>query len=231
LIVRPPHVNYSVHNFSVRKLLDSDQRALFMGLDQVKELTQRTIKRIMQFSPFTSLEDFLTRVDPRAQEADNLARVGALDGLGKIPSILRRLQNGGWQQNQMSLFEWTDTSEEDWTLEQKVNAQLEILGASLDAHPLELVSEEIMVAGAISTLDAVERIGRRVTVAGVRQTSHRSRTAKGDGILDAILFPEVYRTAKSLFDSSKPFLITGVMEIDTERGEPFLRAEKIVLVG
>jgi len=242
LIVRPPHVNYSVHNFSVKKLADSDQRALFMGLDQVKELTQRTIKRIMQFSPFVSLEDFLTRVDPRTQEADNLARVGALDGLGKIPSILRRLQNGGWQQNQMSLFEWTDTSEEDWTLEQKVNAQLEILGASLDAHPLELVSEKIIAAGAISTLEAAERIGRRVTVAGVRQTSHRSRTAKGDsmlfltledldGTLDAILFPEVYRHAKSLFDSIKPFLITGIMEMDAERGEPFLRAEKVVLVG
>ena len=242
LIVRPPHVNYSGHNFSVRKFADSDQRALFMGLDQVKELTQRTIKRIMQFSPFVSLEDFLTRVDPRTQEADNLARVGALDGLGKIPSILRRLQNGGWQQNQMSLFEWTDTSEEDWTLEQKVNAQLEILGASLDAHPLELVSEKIIAAGAISTLEAAERIGRRVTVAGVRQTSHRSRTAKGDsmlfltledldGTLDAILFPEVYRHAKSLFDSIKPFLITGIMEMDAERGEPFLRAEKVVLVG
>ena len=242
LTVRPPHVNYSGHNFSVRKLLDSDERALFMGLDQVKELTQRTIKRIMQFSPFVSLEDFLTRVDPRAQEADNLARVGALDGLGKIPAILRRLQNGGWQQNQMSLFEWTDTSEEDWTLEQKVHEQLDILGASLDAHPLELVSEKIVGFGAITTLEAVERIGRRVTVAGVRQTSHRSRTAKGDsmlfltledlyGTLDAILFPEVYRHSKLIIDSAQPFLITGVMEMDAERGEPFLRAEKVVPVG
>jgi DNA-directed DNA polymerase III PolC len=239
LIVRPPHVNYSAHNFSVRKLADSDRRALFMGLDQVKELTHRTISRIMQYAPFTTLEDFLTRVDPRAQEAENLARVGALDGLGKIPSILNRLQKGGWQQNQMSLFEWTDSNEEDWTLEQKVNAQLEILGASLDAHPLELVSEKIAQAGSITTLEAVERIGRRVTVAGVRQTSHRSRTAKGDsmlfltledlsGILDAILFPEVYRHAKSIIDSTKPFLITGLMEMDTERGEPFLRVEKVV---
>ncbi|MBK8420332.1 hypothetical protein [Candidatus Villigracilis saccharophilus] len=242
LTVRPPHVNYSGHNFSVSKLLDSDERALFMGLDQVKGINQRTIKRIMQFSPFVSLEDFLTRVDPRAQEADNLARVGALDGLGKIPAILRRLQNGGWQQNQMSLFDWTDTSEEDWTLEQKVHEQLDILGASLDAHPLELVSEKIVGVGAITTLDAVERIGRRVTVAGVRQTSHRSRTAKGDsmlfltledlyGTLDAILFPDVYRHAKLIIDSTQPFLITGVMEMDTERGEPFLRAEKVVSVG
>jgi hypothetical protein len=57
----------------------------------------------------------------------------------------------------MSLFAWSDTSEEDWTLQQKVDAQLEILGASLEAHPLELVQEKI--TGAISSIDAVERSG------------------------------------------------------------------------
>ncbi len=241
LSVRPPHINYSMNNFSVKKVDDSQEHVLFMGLDQIKELTRQTIQRIIHLRPFTSLEDFLTRVDPRAQEARTLTEVGALSGLGTIPSILKRLQNGGWQQNQMSLFEWTDPGEEDWTLQQKVNAQVEILGISLDAHPLELVSEKIKGTGAISTLDAIARIGRRVTVAGVRQTSHRSRTAKGEsmlfltledlhGTLDAILFPDVYRVARSLFDSTMPLLVTGVMEMDVERGEPFLRAEKVVSV-
>ena len=241
LSVRPPHINYSMNNFSVKKVDDSQEHVLFMGLDQVKELTRQTIQRIIHLRPFTSLEDFLTRVDPRAQEARTLTEVGALSGLGTIPSILKRLQNGGWQQNQMSLFEWTDPGEEDWTLQQKVNAQVEILGISLDAHPLELVSEKIKGTGAISTLDAIARIGRRVTVAGVRQTSHRSRTAKGEsmlfltledlhGTLDAILFPDVYRVARSLFDSTMPLLVTGVMEMDVERGEPFLRTEKVVSV-
>ena len=239
LKVKPPHINYSVQSFSVKKLEGTGERALFMGLEQVKELTHRTMGRITRYAPFTSLDDFLTRVDPRLQEAKNLARVGAMEGLGKIPSILDRLQSGGWQQNQMSLFEWVDSNEGDWTLHQKVNAQVEILGASLDAHPLELVSEKII--GAITTLEAVEKIGRRVTVAGIRQTSHRSRTAKGDsmlfltiedlnGTLDAILFPDVYRVAKSIIDANQPFLITGVMEMDTERGDPFLRAEKFVTV-
>ena len=76
-------------------------------------------------------------MDPRPQEAENLARVGALGGLGKIPSILRRLQNGAWQQNQLSLFGWTDTGEDDWPLHEKVNAQLALLGVSIAAHPLE----------------------------------------------------------------------------------------------
>jgi len=98
---------------------------------------------------------------------------------------------------------------------------VEILGASLDTHPLELVSEKIVAAGAISTLEAVERIGRRVTVAGVRQTSHRSRTAKGDamlfltvedlhGTLDVILFPDVYRTVKSFANSNIPCFLQGL---------------------
>jgi DNA polymerase III alpha subunit len=183
------------------------------------------------------LDDFLSRVDPREQEAVNLAKVGALDGFGNIPGILRRLQSG-WQGGQMSLFGWVDEGE-DWTLEQKVAAQMEILGASLDAHPLELVADKL--AGAITTLEAAERVGRRVTVAGVRQTSHRSRTAKGEsmlfltledlqGTLDAILFPDAYRAAKSIVGTSVPLLVTGFMEMDTDRGEPYLRVERVTTV-
>jgi len=134
-----------------------------------------------------------------------------------------------------------DFNEGDWALEQKVSAQVEILGASLDAHPLELVAEKITKSGAITTLEAAERIGRRVTVAGVRQTSHHSRTAKGEsmlfltledlqGTLDAILFPDAYRAAKSMVGTSVPLLVTGVMEMDSERGEPYLRVERVVLV-
>jgi DNA polymerase III alpha subunit len=236
LTVHPPHINYSDHNFTVRKLENSEQSALFMGLEQIKELTHQTIQRIIRFAPFHSVDDFLTRVDPRAQEAENLARVGALEGLGNIPSILRRFQNGGWKQNQLSLFGWTDSGEEDWSLQQKVDAQVELLGASIAAHPLELIADKLDGPGVISTVDAVARVGQRVTIAGVQQASHRTRTARGDmlflsaedlqGTLDAILFPEVYRQARTAISSTKPFLLTGIMEMDPERGEPFLRVEK-----
>ncbi|HMB23449.1 MAG: OB-fold nucleic acid binding domain-containing protein [Chloroflexota bacterium] len=123
----------------------------------------------------------------------------------------------------------------------KSGAQVEILVASLEAHPLELVAEKIATSGSITIVDAVERIGCRVTVAVVRQASHRSRTARGDmmlfltledlsGTLDAILFPEVYRASKTLLNSNTPLLVTGIMEMDRDRGEPFLMAEKITSV-
>ncbi len=239
LTVRPPQVNHAASNFAVREV--DGQKILFMGLDQVKDLTRRTIERIRRGRPFTSLDDFLTRVDPRKQEAESLAKVGALEGLGTIPAILRRLESG-WKAGQPGLFTWNDLDGEDWTLEAKVAAQQELLGISLAAHPLELLIDKITAARAISTLDAVERIGQRVTIAGVRQTSHRSRTAKGEpmlfltledlsGMLEVVFFPNAYRQAKEMVSSSQPLLVTGTMEMDVSKGEPFLRAERAASLG
>ncbi len=235
LTVRPPHVNHSRRNFAAGPV-DGD-KFLFMGLDQVKNLTRRTIERIIRLRPFHSLEDFLSRVDPRPLEAEHLAKVGALDGLGAIPAILKRL-GSGWMAGQMSLFSLNDLEGEDWGLEQKMAAQQELLGSSLEAHPLELLREKIARSGAITTVEAVERVGQRVVVAGVRQTSRRSRTARGDmmmfltledldGTLEVIFFPDVYRQARGVTSSQVPFLVTGTMEMNADHDEPFLRAERV----
>jgi DNA polymerase III subunit alpha len=236
LIIRPPHINFSGHNFAVAR----EPQALFMGLDQVKNLTRRTIDRIIHYRPFISLDQFLEQVDPRLQEAESLARVGALQGMGSIPSILRRLQVG-WRAGQMSLFVLDQTDAGDWSVDEKAMAQQELLGINLEAHPLEMMASKIAAAGAFTTLEAVERVGKRVTVAGVRQTSHRSQTSKGEammfltledlsGTLDVILFPDVYRQSKSALNSAIPILVSGMMEIDKGRGEPYLRAEKVVRI-
>lgn len=235
LAVRPPHVNHSRRNFAVG-LVDGE-KMLFMGLDQVKHLTRRTIERIIRLRPYRSLEDFLNRVDPRPQEAEYLARVGALDGLGTIPDILKRLRSG-WMPGQMSLFSLNDVRGEDWSLEEKMTAQQELLGTSLEAHPLELLADQIAKSGAIATAEAAAKIGQRVTIAGIRQTSRRSRTARGEmmlfltiedlsGMLDVIVFPDVYQRAKTIASSNSPMLITGTVEVDNERDEPFLKAEKV----
>jgi len=237
LPVRPPQVNYSGRHFVV-SAAEAGQKVLYMGLDQVRDLTGRTIERILRGRPFQTVEDFLARADPRRQEAENLARVGAFDGLGTIPSVLGRLQDG-WQAGQPGLFDWGSSGAEDWTLEQKAAAQQELLGISLEAHPLELVAKQIEKAGAITTLEAAGRVGQRVSVAGIRQSGHRSRTARGEammfltledlvGMLDVVLFPDVYRQARGFIHSSEPLLVTGMLEMDAGRGEPLLRAEKVV---
>ena len=247
LAVRPPHVNFSGESFGVvRKpaagTSTGPEKVLYMGLGQVKELTHRTLNRILAQRPFASLEDFLARVDPRPVEAANLAQVGALEGLGAIPFILERINRGAaWRPGQLSLFGWETPPEVDWSLKERVAAQQALLGVGVDAHPLELASAQIAKSGAISTLEASTRVGRRVTVAGLRQSSRRSKTARGDwmmfltledleGMLDVVIWPAAYRQARPALNSSETLLITGMIELDAKRSEPVLVAEKVEAV-
>ena len=236
LTIRPPHVNHAQKNFSIQTL--DGHRVLFMGLDQVKELTHRSQTAIQRGRPFHSFADFLARVDPRLVEAENLVKVGALEGLGSIPSLLHQLAHPGWQGGQLQLFSLDETPAEDWSLAQKVAAQDELLGVSVIAHPLELAAEKIAATGAINTLEAAARIGQRVRVAGMRMTWRRTPTSRGDyiyfmaledleGMLDVVIFSDVYRQAHISFSRPGPYLVEGTLEISGEESEPTLRAERI----
>jgi DNA-directed DNA polymerase III PolC len=239
IFLHGPDVNHSQDEFCVA--YPKGEPALYMGLDQVKDCTQRTIQRIIQERPFRSLEEFLSKVDPRQGEAENLAMVGALEELGTIPQALKRLKGGTWTAGQMSLFEGPARDSEDWSIEQKVEAQKEILGVSVLAHPMDLVAEQVKKAGALSTVEAMERVGQQVTVAGVRMSSHRHRNSKGEwmafvtledleGMLETIILPDVYRKYKEEVFSSQPLLLSGTMEMDPSRGEPMLRVERLEIL-
>ncbi|OGO28656.1 MAG: hypothetical protein A2136_07585 [Chloroflexi bacterium RBG_16_54_11] len=236
LNLRPPQVNYAEREFSVKVLEGSP--VLFMGLDQVRELTQRTQTAILRHRPFSSLADFLRRVDPRPVEAEYLVRVGALDDIGTIPQLLHQLEHGARQGGQLSLFSFDEHIETDWSLAQKVAAQEELLGMGVIAHPLELVSEQIAAAGALTTLEAASRLETRVRVAGMRQTWRRSITTRGDyiyfmslddleGMLDVVISAEAYRRSRPAFSTQGPYIVEGQVSLDERKGEPFIRAERV----
>ncbi len=236
LAIRPPQVNHARQQFSVSYL--DGQPVLFMGLDQVRELTRRTQGNILHERPFNSFLDFLVRVDPRPVEAENLVKVGALEGFGLIPVLLDQLKQGGWRGGQMTLFSWESSGQEDWSLAEKVAAQEEILGAGIIAHPLELASERIRSAGALTTVEAAARLGQRVRLAGMRQTWRRSNTSRGEyiyfmtledleGMLDVVIFADVYQRNRSTFSKGRTYLLEGIVELDRDKGEPFIRAERI----
>jgi DNA polymerase-3 subunit alpha len=236
LRLRPPEVNYAGQEFSV-KFLDGEP-VLFMGLDQVRELTHRTQVAIIRNRPFSSFGDFISRVDPRPVEAENLVKAGTLQSFGSIPVLLQQLQHGGWQGGQLSLFSMGEKQLEDWDLAQKVSAQEEILGMGIDAHPLELVQQKIADAGALTTVEAASRLGQHVRVAGTRQTWRRSITTRGDyiyfmsledleGMLDIVITSDVYRHSKVALSTSGPYVVEGLVSMDNQRGEPMIRAEKI----
>jgi DNA polymerase III subunit alpha len=236
LKLRPPEVNHAKQEFSV-KILDSEV-VLFMGLDQVRELTQRTQTQIIKQRPFNTFTDFLARVDPRPVEVENLVKAGSLDHFGTIPSLLHQLKQGGWQGGQLSLFNTGGGEQEDWSLEQKVTAQEEILGTGVIAHPLQLVKEQIASANALNTVEAASRLEQQVRVAGMRQIWRRSITTRGDyiyfmsledldGMLDVVITSDVYRRSKAALSTPGPYVVEGRVTLDSQKGEPLIRADRI----
>jgi len=237
--VRPPHVNYSQPEFSV--VYQGQQAMLYMGLDQVRDLTRRTQRSILQRRPFQSLADFLQRADPRPREAENLVSAGALSGMGSPAELLWQLKTSSSQQGQMALFPMDETpptaSEQASATPAEIAALQEaILGISVDVHPLELVSEQIRRQGVINTAEAAAHLGKRVRLAGMRQTWRRLSDPAGaysmsledlEGVMEVILLPEVYRRYRPDITSRNPLLVEGVVEILAESAEPILRAEKI----
>lgn len=234
--LQPPHINYAERQFCVR--YPQGQPNLYMGLDQVHDLTRKTQERIIRDRPFDSLDDFLTRVDPRLTEAENLIRVGALKGLGTIPGLLTRIEAAGWRYRQPRLFDLSPEVEAlEWDLATRAAAQEKILGASLDAHPLELAAGLVARANVITTLEALGCKDQGVRVAGVRHTLQRFHTQEGQafyileledltGVLKVLFSPEQRRNYQGLFSSSRPFVVEGVMDLAHVSGEPVLRAEK-----
>ena len=238
----PPHINHSISEFRV--VYPKGEPILYMGLNQVRELTRRTQERILAERPFRSLDDFLTRVDPKPQEAENLVRCGGLDGLGIIPDMLGRIRSGGWRHAQPFLFDMPEAASGHtaWTISDRVAAQQEVLGTPVDVHPLQLLPAGLISQIApVSAFDAGLKIGEKVRVLGLRQTLQRFfhegeasyvlELEDLSGVIPVVLTREQRNRYEAVLNSRKPLLIEGVMEIDTLRNEAVLKARDVRRVG
>ncbi|MGI6741737.1 MAG: DNA polymerase III subunit alpha [Brevefilum sp.] len=237
LPVLPPHINHSARRFCVR--YPDGEPTLYMGLGQVRDLSQRTINRIQALRPFTSLEDFIIRADPQRKEAEHLIMCGGLEGLTSIPEGLA-LVSQKRPSGQLSLFD-EENQIEEWTLEQQITAQQEILGVNLASSPLELLTEQIQQAGAITTLEAINYVGEKVCVAGMRQTLRRFKTKANqmmgalnledlEGSLQVVIAPRLFQQNFAALQEAGPFLVEGVIEEDLNRNQIRMIAEKVTLI-
>ncbi len=103
--------------------------------------------------------------------------------------------------------------------------ELELLGLTASAHPMELVREAARTRGAVPTTELGRHVGRVVGVAGFLVTERRVRTKKGlymkflmledlHGTIEATLFPEAYARVGPRLSGGGPFLVTGVVRND-----------------
>lgn len=238
-IVQPPHINHAGKRFTVA--YPDGEAVIYIGLDQVSSLTQKTQSRIIAERPFKSLGDLLTRVDPRPIEIKNLIQVGALRGFGAIPELLSKIESGGWRYRQPPLFDidYETIVADEWDINKRVAAQQSILGASLDAHPIELLQQEIISKHSpISSSELHTNIGETVRILGIRQTLQRLGGQSGsqvyaleledlDGLITILLPQELYNHQKIILRSHQPLVVEGSVAYESKLREPVLLAERV----
>lgn len=238
LPINPPHINHSTYRFRVT--YPKGKPALYMGLNQVRELSHRTIQKILDNQPFQTLEDFLIRVDPYHKEAKHLIMCGALEGLTSIPQALARLDQQR-PPGQLQLFSASKITD-NWSPEKLQKAQQEILGVSLANSPFEQFADQINSAGAVSTFEAQTLIGEKIIIAGMRQSLRRFRSRDNqimcslvledlEGSLQVLIPPMLYRFHQIALREPGPFLIEGVIEFSKDRQQNRMIAKNIALLG
>ena len=142
---------------------------------------------------------------------------------------------------QPTLFDETMTPEnvEEWSLEQRVEAQQEVLGVSIDAHPLELLDANIVKS--LSVLDStkiLELIDEEVRLLGIQQTLQRVQGSQDeslyalemedlDGLVTVLISRELYRRHRQILRSHEPLLVEGKVVYEPKLGEAVLLAREV----
>jgi DNA polymerase-3 subunit alpha len=114
----------------------------------------------------------------------------------------------------------------DWSEKEKMLYEKESLGFYITGHPLEQHTE-LFDELRIDTTSSLQekKQGEKVTVAGVANRVQEKRTRRDElmavmlledmeGIVEVIVFPNIYRESEQYIKSSDPFFVSGRLERD-----------------
>lgn len=251
IAVLPPDVNESLGDFTV-----VDEKTIRFGLNAIKNLGSDVIRQIIDVrfkiedgnaealestdkksTPFSSLEDFLTRAytksfNKRSWEA--LSKAGALDAFGERGQLLnnteevlefvrensRSISNG-----QSSLFgasmlkaQLKLRPSDPATKEEMLLWEKEHLGMYVSAHPLDVHRKVLGNMRSVKSLN-LDELGANVVMGGLVTKLKRTLTRKND--------PMAFFTLADLTGSVEVLVFPKVME----KALPYLLDDKIVQVS
>ena len=236
LTVLQPDVNRSDSHWR------GEGRYLRVGLMAITGLSSATRDRIgaeSRHHPFSSVFDFLGRVQPSTDEAEALVHAGALDGLQSATETNRGVLIwllASWRKSTKrvgSLFP-LDPSPPPLPAEdhrQRLRNEYRILGFLCERHPITLFAEQRIRAGALSAhalLNLPARVlyqRRRIRFFGWPIAGKIVGTKKGEpmeflsfedetGLVECTLFPRVYEHSCPLLYSKGPLLLEGYLDED-----------------
>ena len=230
--VLPPCVNRS------RVECRPEGGAIRPGLEFVKALSRRTVRRMLEERarrPFDSLGDFCARARPARAEAENLILGGCFDSFAHTRPTLMMMLEGAFAdasarpEREGGLFHdgpapghAPDLPEQPpYPLPERVLWELRILGFSHSGHPLDLWQcEDERRSQMTPSFEIKSRAGQEVTVAGWLVTTRRALTRGREymkfltledrhGVVEVVVFPDVYRRCGRLLDGAGCYLVRG----------------------
>ncbi len=200
----PPDINRSHADFALER--DAEGRlCIRYALAAIKRVGRAAMEALVQVrgeTPFASLADLASRVDPRhlgKLSLENLARAGALDGLepnrarafAGADAVMRRAQSCAEQRGsaQDALFGASGDADPlrlpdvpDWPPMERLSAEAEAVGFHLTAHPLDAYAVALGRLGVVASTTLLARaqagIGR-VRLAGLVAASKERSTRTG----------------------------------------------------
>jgi DNA polymerase III alpha subunit len=222
--ILPPDIHLSYDRFT------AERKTIRVGLSQVKGLSQNSIGEILKNRPYTSLTDFLTRTKVSVVETGSLIRCGAFDVFKTNSTELL------WQlklhhqrpRNKPSLFSQFSPpipQLPEYTLHEKLLAELDCLDITVSDHPLRLYSfhNNKLARTTICGNQLKEFSGKLVTLIGWSTAYKRTRTGKNElmkfmtledttATFEVTLFPRVYKQFGHLLHDRGPYIIRGRVE-------------------
>ena len=240
LRILPPSINRSYKDFGVS---NGDIVYGLSGVRNVGEaVSDMIVKERMENGPYKDFINFITRLPepPSSRLCESLIKAGCFDETGENRATLmanleealaygkstRDLTAGG----QMSLFGDEDEAMndfkmkfvEDWSKEEKLKIEKEMLGFYISGHPLDSYEEKIRECVRIR-LDHPEDIPMAKTEALIALVIAKKtiKTNKGDkkmglytlqtkeGEMEAVCFPTAYEKYESMIEENNVYGFKG----------------------
>ncbi|MBV9611545.1 MAG: DNA polymerase III subunit alpha [Acidobacteriaceae bacterium] len=257
--VLPPDVNQSDLNFTPAG------DAVRFGLDGIKNVGQGAVEAIVaareQAGAYTSIYNFCERVNlgqVNRRVGESLIKAGALDSTGanraQLSEALDRALESGMRASrdramgQHGLFGFVHEEQKteyplanlpDWTMEQKLAGEKEMLGIYVSGHPLDRFREKVAELTRHST-DKLEGLEKNTTVEMcglitniIRKTNRDGKywaalkIDDGRGAADGMVFANRYEELlPALREDSAVFLRAAVLP--EEGGPPKLSIQEMV---
>ncbi|MES2138053.1 MAG: DNA polymerase III subunit alpha [Pseudomonadota bacterium] len=242
--VLPPDINASHAFFTV------ENGAVRYALGALKGVGEKAMETLVEErtrgGPFTSLEDFATRIDPRVlnrRQLESLAGAGAFDSIkpdraavfAGAETILAHAASAYDQRTsgQAGLFGANSAEaapirlprDASWTIAQRMAAERDAFGFYYSAHPVD-AARHLLAAHQVKTfaeigemrVDEGERVG--ATMAGLVEEARWRTSAKGRRYMMA-----------TLSDSSGQFIATAFDDDATAALEAAAKAGQCGLLG